>query len=189
VRAVDERVGLVEALAALRHCVVTRAEAVTGGVSDATIKGLCTDGRWIRVGRGVYGVVACDGGPFREVATQLLIAGDEATPVGRTAAALHGGLDLEWDGSVDIVMPRTSSGRRHRRRTLTAEMVTTAGGLRATTVLQTVLDLAAELDDVPWGWVLEAAIRSKHISVSLVGDALGDSGRIDPAGVARRVLA
>jgi very-short-patch-repair endonuclease len=157
-RGVIERL---EAAAAQEWALVTWRAARSAGLTHGVVARLCATGRWRRVAHGVYAVTALDGGPFQQAAADLLVAGDRSFLEIRTAAALHGGLDLDWDGSVDIAVLPNGNGR-HRRRSVLPERLTVVHGLRCTDPLQTVLDLAGELTDVEWEWALEASLRAPH---------------------------
>ena len=81
-------------------------------------------------------------------------------------------------------------GRPVRRRTARFEPVL-VHGLPCTDGLQTMIDLAADLDDLVWEQALESALRKRLLSVADLEDALPALGRARVTGTARirRVLA
>jgi len=135
-------------------------------------------------------VTAIDGGPFQQAAAELIAAGESAVLHRRTAAACLGGLDLDWDGTVDIAVGPKGS-RRHQRRSIPVEHIMEVDGLRCTDRLQTLLDLAGVIEDIEWEWALEAALRSRRARLADMEAALVAPGRKDRVAVdrVRRVLA
>jgi hypothetical protein len=199
-RSTEEIAALLESRAATFFAIVIWADAEAAGLTTGTVRRLCESGRWIRKGGGVYVVARMDGGPLQEAAIQLVRAGGRAFLQRVTAAFVQGGMDLEWDGTVDIAgLPGSTS--RVSRRDVPRRHLVVVGGLCATDGLQTLLDLAAVLDDVQWEWALEAALRRKPVkgkrrlppltTMSAIEEALAAPGRKDRASVARvrRVLA
>jgi len=94
------------------------------------------------------------------------------------AAVLHG-----LDGvAVD--------SRPLRRRELPVDRVVRVAGLRCTDGLQTMVDLAADLDDLVWEQALESALRKKLVRVADLEQALPALGSARVPGTARirRVL-
>lgn len=93
------------------------------------------------------------------------------------------GILLEFDGvtlhgPVVTVSP-TSPGVRRRR--LPPERSTSVRGLPCTDGLQTLLDLAASLDDLQWGQALESALRLKLATVTELEGALTRARRAHSA--------
>lgn len=76
------------------------------------------------------------------------------------------------------------------RRTLAPERIVTVEGFRCTDGLQTLIDLAAELDDAHWEQALESALRKGLVTLERVEAALPDLGQKRVAGASRirRVL-
>jgi hypothetical protein len=99
---------------------------------------------------------------------------------GRLAALLH-----ELDG-VD-----EPDHRSLRRRVLAPQRVVVIDGIRCAGGLQTLVDLAADLDDCRWEQALESALRKRLTSVCDIEAALLGLGRARTPGVRRmrRVLA
>jgi len=106
---------------------------------------------------------------------------------GRFAAVLLG-LDGVESRRVELTRGPSTNGRRIgvRRRELSSDRVIEVGGVRCTNGVRTLIDLAAELDDLRWEQALESALRRRLATIGeLEGAALGSS-----RGVARirRVL-
>jgi len=99
------------------------------------------------------------------------------------------GLDAVEFRGADFTVEPSRSGHRPgaRRRHLPAERVIEVGGVRCTDGLQTLVDLAAELDDLRWEAALESALRRRLVTISDIAAAARGSQH----GVARmrRVLA
>lgn len=163
----------------------TAEEAMRKGLTRAALRWGVHAGRWRPVRRGVF-----------------VVGTDEPTPIEREAAAViacngvasgtTAGVLLELDSVAlrgpDITVPPTSSGRRPgvRRRALPPDRVITVQGVRCTNALQTLLDLAAVLDDAVWEQVLESVLRKQLTAVTeLEGALAGMTGSVR----IRRVLA
>jgi hypothetical protein len=166
-------------------------DAAAEGLSAAAARILCRDNRWRRVADGVYAVVAIRGGPLQQAAADLMAAGVMAFVQRRTAAVVHGRLDLPWPRSIDIAVPREVRSRRYPRRTVPPQHIVEVDGLRTTDLLLTILDLAVVTSDIEWEWALEAVLRTRKVCVADIEAALAAPGRKHPPSVARveRVLA
>ena len=92
---------------------------------------------------------------------------------GRLAGILHG-----LDGVTD------PDDRPLRRRELAEERTVVLDGIRCTDGLQTLVDLAAELDDREWEHTLESALRKRLTSIAEIEAALPELGRSRTPGVA-----
>ncbi len=97
---------------------------------------------------------------------------------GRLAGVLLGLDGIELGG-----MPR-------RRRGIPPERVLEIGGVPCADGLQTLVDLAAELDDDVWEQALESALRKKLVTIAEIEDHLPGLGRSRTPGTRRirRVL-
>ena len=135
----------------------------------------------------VYGDGPEDPTPLDRARAAVLAAGGVAT--GNLAGVL-----LEMDGvrfnGAEMAVHPSGNGRRRgaRRRRLAPERVATVGGVPCTDGLQTLLDLAADLDDARWEQALESALRRALTTITEVEQA----ARRPPRGAGarmRRVLA
>ncbi len=142
-------------------------------------------------------------GRLRKVADRVYAEGPEApTPIDRARAAAirSGGVacgafagwllgfdGVVFDGPHLVVAP---SGNGHRagaeRRVLPAARVITVAGVPCTNPLQTLVDLAAEIDDNRWELALESALRRRLVAVPDIVDAA--AGRQRGARRMRRVM-
>jgi hypothetical protein len=127
-------------------------------------------GRWRRVDRLVYRIGSHDPTPI-ERALAAAVATD-AVVSGRLAAVLH---DLDA-GAVPVadltVHPGQANERRVRRRVLPSARLTMVDGFLSTDGLQTLVDLAAVLDDDSWEQALESALRKGLLTVDELEQAL-----------------
>jgi very-short-patch-repair endonuclease len=163
--------------------------AAESGMTRAQLRHGEAVGRWVRLGRGTY-----RWGP--EPATSLDRALGSAvatggTVCGRVAGVLHGYDGVHLAGpEVTLVCGSSNERSGVRRRSLVAGTVDIAG-LPCTSPLQTLLDLAALLDDLEWEQALESALRLKHVRVADVEALLPELSRRRMPGTPRirRVLA
>ncbi len=166
----------------------TTEEAAAAGVTRSKLRWGEQTGRWRRVDRQVYGV-----GPKEPTALDRGRAAVIAT--GGVASGRLAGVLLGLDGvklrGTDLTLPPGSSGqrlgvRRVRRRHLDPAGIIIAGNVRCTDGLQTLIDLATDLDDLEWEQALESALRLGLTSVAdLTRRASGVPGSVR----VRRVLA
>jgi len=150
---------------------------------------------WRRIEIGVYGE-GLDRVTVLDRAVGAVIATDGVAS-GIVAATL---LDLDspvpkWP---DVSLGRTANGRRRRarRRNLPDERIVViedvAGrDVRCTDGLQTLVDAAAEVDDLVWEQLLESVLRKKLATLLAIEAAVVEMGRARTPGTkrARRVLA
>lgn len=154
----------------------TTIEARAQGLTMAALVWGERHGRWRRIVRGVYGEGPDDPSKLDRALALVLRSGREAS--GGLAGVLLGLDSVELDN------------RPLRSRQLPASRVITIGGIRCTDGLQTMLDLAATLDDLTWEQALESALREKLTTVEAIEQALAEPGsRIAGANRIRRVLA
>jgi len=104
-------------------------------------------GRWQRVGRGIYGEGSEVPSELDLALAAVIRAGGVAS--GRLAGVLHG-LDSVHLRGPDLTVSPTASGRipGARRRVLEPERIVLVDGMPCTDGLQTLVDLAATLDDL-----------------------------------------
>jgi hypothetical protein len=81
-------------------------------------------------------------------------------------------------------------GRPVRRRSLSTERIVMVGGSPCTDGVQTLVDLAAVLDDLRWEQALESALRTRLVSIAALEELLPEMGRARVPGTSRfrRVL-
>jgi very-short-patch-repair endonuclease len=120
---------------------------------------------WRRSGQGVYVEGTTPPSRLDRALAVVVVTGGIAS--GRLAGVLLG-LDGVSLRGADVTVRPGSSNRRAgvRRRELPANAVVLVAGFRCTSGLQTLIDLAAELDDVRWEQALESALRKKLVSVA-----------------------
>jgi Protein of unknown function (DUF559) len=155
-------------------------------VEEATGHGLTRDalrwgertGRWRRLDRCVYAEGPKEPDAFDAARARVLASGGVAS--GRLAGLLH-----RLDAVTEI------DDRPLRRRALHEERVVVLGAIRCTDGFQTLVDLAADLDDLRWEQALESALRKRLTSICDIDSALPALGRTRTPGVRRmrRVLA
>src|SRR5438105_3885391 len=127
----------------------TTEEALATGLTMAALRWGERQGTWRRIERGVYGEGPEKPSPLDRAMAAVVLTGGVAS--GELA-----GLLLRLDGIVfrgpQITLPPRANGRRLgvRRRYLQPERIVTVGGVRCTDGLQTLVDLAANLDDLIW---------------------------------------
>ena len=97
---------------------------------------------------------------------------------GSLAGVLHGLDAVELRGP-DFTVAPTASGRRPgaRRRILPAHRVVAADGVPCTDGVQTLVDLAQDLDDLRWERALESALRKCLVRLGDVEGTSEESGR------------
>jgi very-short-patch-repair endonuclease len=104
----------------------------------------------------------------------------------------HAGVACGWLAGVLLGLDSVRvGGRPLKRRRLPRARIVTVDGYRCTDGLQTMIDLAAGLDDDRWEQALESALRRRLTSVEALERALPVLGRTRVPGTARirRVLA
>jgi hypothetical protein len=146
-------------LAGRQHGVVARRQLLALGFNAREIEHRVSRGRLHLVMRGVYAVGWPKLTRERRWMAAVLACGDEAVLSHRSAAALWG-IGTERSGVIDISVMRRAelrrSGLRVRGRpTLTAADTTSRDGIPVTGPVQTLVDLATDLD--PLG--LERAVN------------------------------
>jgi very-short-patch-repair endonuclease len=163
--------------------------AAESGLTRAQLRYGEAIGRWRRVHRSLYRFGADPVSAFDECLA-LVIATD-GTATGPVAGVLLG-LDAVDLSRPEATVPPDSSHKRRgvRRRQLIGDVVD-IGGIPCGSGLQTLVDLAAELDDLRWEQALESALRKKLSTIAELEERVPELGRRRTAGTARirRVLA
>ena len=127
-------------------------------------------GRWRKIENGIYGEGRDDPTAFDRAVGAVLATGGAAS--GSFAGWLLGLDAVEFRGA-DFTVGPSASGRRSgaRRRNLQSEHVELVRGVLCTDLLQTLMDLAAQLTDDAWEQALESALRRGTISIAEVESA------------------
>jgi len=154
----------------------TTADAAAAGLTLSALKWGQASGQWRRVRRGVYAEGPEEPTALDHAVAEVLARGAVAS--GGLAGVLHG-LD-----SVGL------DGHPVRRRSLPDDRVVEIEGVRCTDGSQTIVDLAATLDDLRWEHALESALRTAQVSIAELDRSLPALGRARVPGTARirRVL-
>ncbi len=147
----------------MRTFFTTEGARLRGITSDELRWGVHT-GRWRRIERGLYADGPDDPSPLDRAMAAVVVTGGVAS--GHLAAVLHGldGVDLRGP---DVTLGRRRNGRRNgvRRRHLDPQRIVLVAGVRCTDGLQTLLDVAATVDDCVWEQALESALRKRLVTV------------------------
>lgn len=152
-------------------------EAIARGLTRSALRWGERRGRWRRIDYAVFADGPDDPSSFDAARARVLAAGGVAS--GRLAALLH-----QLDG---IDEP---DDRPLRERVLPPERVVLIHGIRCADGLQTLVDLAADHDDLVWEQAFESALRTRLTSVAEIEAALPELGRARTPGTRRirRVL-
>ena len=163
--------------------------AAESGMTRAQLRHGEVRGWWVRLGRGNYRFGSDQATPLDRCLAP--VAATDGVAGGQVAGVLHG-FDAVHLAGPDVTLPVGSSNDRPgvRRRTLIAGTVDIAG-IRCTSPLQTLLDLAAQLDDLQWEQALESALRKRLVCIAEIEALLPELGRRRMPGTTRirRVLA
>jgi hypothetical protein len=154
----------------------TTAQAEAAGITESALRWGEQKGRWRRA---VHGVYAEGSAPLCDVdKARAAVLASRAAARGRLAGVLH---DLDW---VRLRGPSSRFGRLNPGALVTVE------GVLCTDGPQTLIDLAAVLDDDGWEQALECALRRKLASIADLDARLPDLARARTPGTARirRVL-
>ena len=160
------------------------------GFSEDALRWRASRGDLQRVAHAAYVV-------GREQATALEIALAVAEAANGIVSGIVAGTLLGYDVppivGPSFIVPPSASGRRPgaRRFALDINRVIALDGIPLTDGLQTLLDLAAELDDSQWEHALESALRQDHTSIDEIEAALPAMSKARTKGLRRirRVLA
>ncbi len=158
------------------------------GLTRAQLRHGEATGRWRRVDRALYRFGADEISVLdRCLALAIVVDGMAGK---RVAGVLHG-FDSVPTLVPTVVVPAASSHKRAGvRRTDDLIDVAEYGGIRCTGPVQTLVDLAAEVDDDTWEQMLESALRKKLVQIAELDRWLPELGRRRTPGTARirRVL-
>jgi very-short-patch-repair endonuclease len=178
--------------AAERHGVFHRAEWLSLGLSETTLKRRTRAGLFERVGPEVYAFNSAPKTWHLEVAAAVLSMGSRAAASHRTAAHLHG--MVERPEEIEVVSLRT--GRRptafilHQSLDLARTHITTVAGIPTTTLARTIVDIGVPHGIGAAGSCLDEARRRELVTLEEVARVLHQVARKGRNGVgpARRIL-
>lgn len=163
--------------------------AAESGMTRAQLRHGESVGRWRKITRTTYRFGSDPPTLLDECVALVVLTGGVAT--GALAGVLLG-LDSVNLRRTEATLPPGSTNRhqRIRRRELIGDVVD-VGGIPCSGGLQTLIDLAAELDDLRWEQALESALRKKLTTVGELEAWLPELGRRRTPGATRirRVLA
>ncbi len=176
----------VEALAASQHGLLTRAQALSAGLTEGDVRARLGSGRWASVHRSVYRIC---GAPLTEVQMLLaavLAAGAGATASHRAAAWLWG---LQDELCVEVTVPPNRSPKLgavavHRPH-LEPQAISCRRGVPVTNPLRTLLDLAAVPDDQRVEQALDRGLARRLFNLAAVEAELARHGGRGRRGTAR----
>lgn len=158
----------VHALAAKQHGVFARWQALQVGVSRTQLQDRVTTGLWRRVLPAVYLVAGAPEDWRQQLHAALLWAGPGAALSHRTAAALHGFSRFRESG-VHLVSPHDKRPPRRVKVSATPRLTSTevarVDGLVVTSVMRTLVDLAATESEGDVSACLDEALRRKWMSL------------------------
>ena len=154
----------------------TTEDALADGLTLSALKWGEAHGRWRRVRKGVYGDGPDEPTAFDHAAAEVLARRTVAR--GGLAGVLYGLDNVGLDG------------RPVRRRPLPTERIVRVGGFPCTDGVQTMVDLAAVLDDLRWEQALESALRKGLVSITALEELVPELGQARAPGTSRirRVL-
>jgi very-short-patch-repair endonuclease len=159
--------GILRAVAAAQHGVVTRAQLLAHGIASHAIDRMIRSGRLLVLSRGVYQV-----GPLPQPRTAVMSAvlrcGVECRVSHSSAGALQGLLSA-MNEKVEVTMPRRRRRRIegvqvHRVRDLRPDEVTVVGGIPVTTPARTLLDIAETMSARDVEQALAKAFRMRLVT-------------------------
>ena len=162
-----------------QHGVVSRAQALDGGMTRAQIESCLRSGRWVREARGVYRHEAAPPTPLSRMLAACLAHGGLASH--RSAAALHGieGFTL---ARIELSVPR---GRKRAMSGVTMHETTQMDLARpvhrsavpCTGLDRTMLDLAAVVSRKQLERAIDAVLRDRRLTLGDLVDVLPSHSR------------
>ena len=153
----------------------TKSDWLARGRSDKQLRWQLKTGKCVRVVHGVYADGADEPDALTIARAQVLAADSFAHSI--VAGHLH---------HLDAVDEREPVHTRRRGRLIGGELVE-RDGVPCTNGLQTIVDLAAVLDDLEWEQALESALFKKLLTITELAQL--DLRRVPGAARVRRVLA
>jgi very-short-patch-repair endonuclease len=167
-------------LATAQHGVVARRQLLELGLSAQAVQHRLDRGRLHRIERGVYSVGRRELSRRGRWMAAVLGCGPKAVLSHGSAAALWG-IGKERRGSIEVSVPASSLRRRpgtrvHRRPNLSSSEITTRDGIPVTSLVQTMIDIAAHWGRADLERAINEADRLELIDPEALFDAL-DSHR------------
>ena len=162
-----------------QHGLVTRAQALEGGMTSHQIRYRLETGQWVKAARGVYRHAAVDPTPISRLLAVCLA--HEALASHRSAAALHG-IDGYRLGRAEVVV---SSGTSlvlsgvtvHESTQMNLARPVERQGVPCTGLARTVLDLAAVVSRRKLVGAVDAILRDRRLRLSDLYRVLGSHAR------------
>lgn len=158
-------------LAARQETMITHAQLIDLGVAAGSVASAVGLGRLYRVHQGVYSIVPPAARPRLAAERAAILACGPAAVVSHWSAAWLHGLSERRPETVQITVVGERGRRRrgldvHRTRVLERPDRTRVGGLPATTVVRTLIDLSPALADGQLEPLLDRALRTaSHAAV------------------------
>lgn len=192
-----------------QHGLITRAQALSGGVSPAVLEGWLRRGVLERVARGVYRLPAVVVSPEQGLLAAVLRCGDGARAGGHSSGWLHRLEGLDMPGYPDIVIPRGRHVRRDalpytvRATVLPRADNATVQDVPCLSATRALIEIAPQLNGKALRVALDSARRRRLTSLTLLRSrvkALADhagsrvvarllaSGEADPESEGERVM-
>jgi len=180
--------------AAHQDSLITVEQAKTVGVSPTMLLAAVKRGWLHRQRLGVYVVAGARPSPWRAVRAALLMAGTGAVVSHTTAAGMHRFHGVMADG-IEITVPyparRALDGVRiHKSKTLRDDDQQNLNGIRVTTPVRTLIDIADRFHDPLLGAIVDEGAIGRLWTAELVSARLGKAKRgVTGAMELRRILA
>jgi very-short-patch-repair endonuclease len=187
----DAQVGL---LASRQRGVISRAQALELGMTDAAMQRRIRSGRWTRRYAGVYVVAGTPSSWLHDLWCGYLAVGPSAVVTHETALCLRG-VDRVRPRPLTFTVPHGGHARLdgvfvHQIDDLRPHRVTTEAGLAVSTVERAVVELASVVGTRHLGDVLDDVVAAGKVSLASVAASLREVARPGKPGVAKlaRVL-
>jgi very-short-patch-repair endonuclease len=159
-------------IAARQQGMVTTPQLLAVGFGHGAVSRRAKSGWLVRRHQGVY-QVGVFGGPFGDEMAALLAYGDDAVLSHRTAAALGGMRSRPRGEPIDVITPRRGRlGVRAHDLELAEGDITILHGMRTTTPVRTLIDLASSMPAVELTRLIEEAQIRRLVTAAQVSRAL-----------------
>lgn len=186
---------LVDQLASTQAGCVSRSQALTIGLSDATIRRRLKTRRWHRAHPGVYVLVGASRSWMQDVWTAVLAAGPRSVPsqdvaVTHESALLLHGLAPTRVRRYPITLtvpngchPRVPGAVVHQIDDLEPHHCTNLGALTVATPARAIVDLAANVGKVHLGSLVDELVVQRRVTPAALSACLADVARPGKPGV------